>query len=110
MTQSLFTDEMPKPFADYPPTWAYLLALVLGLVPFSGIIAAPLLARRWPSPSWRWGLLTSALSALALFVTYVQQSGPLVGAVETVTSPALLFVVALSCLLAWLVARARLRA
>jgi len=105
MTQTLLTDEAPTPFLDYPPTWAYAVALLLGLIPFSGLIAAPLLARRWPSTSWRWGLWCTVLSVVAVFVTYCTVEGLKVGAVETITNPALLFVVVGSCLLALVFAR-----
>src|SRR5688500_16869950 len=99
----LFTDAPPAPFRDYPPTWAYVLALGLGLVPLSALGAAPRLARRWQSPGWTWGLWSTALSVVAMFGASVAGHGLIVGAVETLTSPALVFVVVASCVLAGVV-------
>lgn len=106
MTQPLFTQETPKPFAEYPPTWAYIVALLSGFF-FVSIIAAPLMARRWPSEGWKWGVWCSVLNVPLLLYTYGKDGGLKVAAVETVTSPALYFSVVVSCLLALYFARCR---
>lgn len=105
MPQTLF-DEGADTRRD-APTLVYVGVFLLGLIPFSGIIIAPLAARRWPRSGWRWGLAATAFLALAYFFINARRAGVLAGAVATLTSPVLLALVTASCVLsAWAARRA----
>ena len=91
----------------YAPTWAYVVAIVGGLIFPFGLLCAALLAHKWPGIGWRWGLWSSVPAALLYLLRNIMLQGFTVGAVETLTSPALLGYLALCLALAWAVARWR---
>jgi hypothetical protein len=100
-TQTLFDDQEPKPFNEYPPRDAHIVALILGCIPLLGLIVAPLMARKWPSDGWKWGLYSSIGAALCYATLNVSQGGLLLGLIKTFTSPSLLVYIFLCCVLAY---------
>lgn len=108
MPQTLFDNSEAKPFAEYPPTWAYALAVILGAVFPLGLLLAPLCAWLWPSERWKWGLWAT-LAALPLYAcAMAAQGGLLYGAVGALTSPAVLGYIVLACVLAYAASKVKI--
>lgn len=84
------TEDIP----DYPPTWAYPVAVLCGCIILLGLGAAYLFARRWPSEGWRWGLWCGVPAWALVTLLDVGRMGVVGGFVQAL--PVLLYV-ALCC-------------
>jgi hypothetical protein len=102
---TLFTNEEPKPFGYYPPTWAYVVALVIGIFSIVSVAAAPAFAYKWPSEGWRWGLWMNVPGFIVYFLLLASQGGALYGLVSALTSPSHWLLLIFACVLAFASAR-----
>lgn len=109
MPQTLFdTADQATPFTNFAPTWAYIVAVVFGPFFPLGLGIATLFGWLWPSEKWRWGLW----AALPVYPIYAllqaRREGLLLGVIESLTSPAVLFYLVACCALAAWAARTKL--
>jgi hypothetical protein len=100
---TLFTDEKPKPYGEYPSRDAYIVLLFLGLIPFACFATAPLFAYKYPGGGWPLGLWASAPMLVIFGLTELSKYGFIAGLLGFVLNP-VVWAIAIACCVAAAVA------